>query len=54
MIAKIKTKLRGTDQAYLFHDTRQDIRTLIKVIDLQTEKINELIDEINRMKEDGK
>ena len=54
MIAKIKTKLRGTEQAHLFQDTRQDIRTLIKVINLQTEKINELIDEINRMKEDGK
>ena len=54
MIAKIKAKLRGTDQAYLFQDTRQDIRTLIKVINLQTGKINELIDEINRMKGETK
>jgi len=48
MIQRIKTKLRGTEQAYLFQDTRQDIRTLIKVINLQMDKINELVDEANK------
>jgi len=48
MIQRIKTTLRGTNQAYLFHDSREDIRTLIKVINILADKINELVDEANK------
>jgi hypothetical protein len=34
----------------LLHDSRQDVRTLGKVVNILIEKINDLIDEVNTLK----
>lgn len=43
-------KLQSTGGG-LFHDTRNDVKLLAQVINIQYEKINELIQEINRLKQ---
>ena len=49
-INKITKRLERTNDKYLFHDTRQDIRTLITTINICIDKINELVEEVNELK----
>lgn len=48
---KLKTKLKNTSDYGLFHDSRADVRLLKNVINLLHDKINELIDELELLKQ---
>jgi len=50
MIKKLKLKLRKSNESGLFHDSRKDINTLMKVYNEMHDKINELINEVNNIK----
>jgi|CXWK01.1.fsa_nt_gi hypothetical protein len=46
---KIKTKLVKASETGLFHDSRGDVRKLAKVVNMLVDKVNELVDENNRL-----
>lgn len=48
---KLDLSLRRTSEPSLFHDTRADVRLLMKVINAIHDKVNELIDENEELKE---
>jgi hypothetical protein len=50
MIQKLNTKLRNTQESGVFHDSRADSRILIEVFNILHDKINEVIDELNKLK----
>jgi uncharacterized protein (DUF488 family) len=54
MIEKIKVKILRVDEPSFFHDSRKDARTLGTVVNLLIRKMNELIDENNRLREEIK
>lgn len=47
---KINVKVRPSGEGGLFHDSRRDVRVLGQAVNLLIEKVNELIDENNRLK----
>lgn len=47
---RIKVKVKSSEESGLFHDSRKDIRTLSKVVNLLIDKVNELINENNRLR----
>ena len=51
MISNIKTKIKLNCNNGIFHDSRGDVNRLGKVIVECIEKINELTEEVNKMKE---
>lgn len=48
---KITERLRRTNGASVFHDSRQDVRTLIEYCNMLADKINELNDEVQELRE---
>ena len=46
----IKEKMRQTGTEYIFHNTREDVRTLAKYCNMLTDKINELNAEVQELK----
>ena len=50
MIKKIDIKLRDSKGGFLIHDSRSDVRALMKVCNCLIEKVNELIDIANHIK----
>lgn len=47
---KIKARLRKSDVPNLFHDTRGDVAILTKYCNMLADKVNELIDELEKTK----
>jgi len=52
MINRIKTKIKLNCNNGIFHDSREDVNRLGNVLVECIEKINELTDEINKLKEE--
>jgi len=48
---KLKLNLRITSDKGMFHDSRADSRLLMKCVNIIVEKLNEVIDENNKLKE---
>lgn len=48
---KMKFKLKQSSGVGIFHDSRADVRSLSKVINLIIDKMDEIIEEINNLKE---
>lgn len=48
---KVKKKTRLTETAYLFHNSKEDIRTLAQYCNMLADKINELIDEVQELRD---
>lgn len=48
----LKIKVRKTEDNYLFHNSKADARILMEVCNLLIEKVNEIIQELNRYQED--
>lgn len=51
-IKHINMNMRRSDSSGIMHDSRQDVRLLMKVCNAQQEKINELVDVVNQLTED--
>lgn len=49
MIKKIKTKIRQSNDTGLFHNSREDVRTITKVCNELIDKVNELTDKVNEL-----
>lgn len=49
MIKRIASKIRSTNSGGLFHDSRQDVRTLTVACNQLIDKVNELTDKVNEM-----
>lgn len=49
-IKKLNRRIRRTGSEGLFHDTRKDVRLLAQVFNELHDKVNELVEEINRLK----
>jgi hypothetical protein len=49
MVDPIKTRIKGNLQNGLFHDSRADINTLVKVMQELIIKTNELINVVNKL-----
>ena len=47
---KITKKLHQVSESSLFHDTRKDIRTLATAFNSLVDSINEIIDEVEKIK----
>jgi hypothetical protein len=48
---KIKEKIVRSDGIGIFHDSRGDILKLTKMVNLLIDKVNELIEENNKLKD---
>lgn len=46
---KISFKIIKPDEMGIFHDSRKDVRTLAKVVNLLIDKVNTLIEENNKL-----
>lgn len=53
-IKKLNLKFRLTDDFAIFHDSRKDVRTLSENLKKACDKIDELVDELNRIKNQSK
>jgi|GEM_PF-5179189 len=53
-VEPIKIRLRRASEPSIFHDSREDVRNIAKVVNLCIEKINELADVVNAKEEHGK
>lgn len=51
---KIKYKIKNSSEIGLFHDSRRDVKTLMKVCSDLISTVNELVDEINILKAGNK
>lgn len=49
MIKRINIKLKPTNGAGIFHDTRNDVRVLGKVCNELINKVNELVEKVNEL-----
>lgn len=47
----IKERMRKTNTEYIFHNTKEDVRTLAKYCNMLADKINELNKEVQELKE---
>ena len=43
-------RLRRSRESGLFHDSRQDARVLATMCNILTDKVNELVDEVNALR----
>lgn len=50
MIKKLKFRFEYNFDAGLLHDSRKDVRKLAKALEKACYKIDELVDEVNRLK----
>jgi ligand-binding SRPBCC domain-containing protein len=48
MIKRITKKLRKTGDIWLFHNSKDDVVELAKMINIIVDKLNEIIDEVNQ------
>jgi len=48
---EISIRLKKTDSIALFHDSRGDARVMAKALNIAIGKINELVAEVNQLKE---
>ena len=48
---EIKFKLRKTEGIKLLHNSKQDVKTLSEALNVCINKINELVQEVNELKE---
>ena len=53
MLNLIKTKIRRSDSISVWHDTRGDVMTLTNVCNELIEKVNELVETINKFEKAG-
>lgn len=51
---KIKLRVLKSEDVRFFHDSRKNIRTLSKIINLLVDKVNELVDKNNELEENEK
>jgi hypothetical protein len=47
MIDKLNIGIRATGNRGMFHDSREDVRTLTKALNITLDKINELVEVVN-------
>lgn len=47
---KIKLKIKKSSDSGIFHASRKDVRILGEVVNLLIDKVNELIEENNKLK----
>jgi hypothetical protein len=50
LIKKLDIKIRKSDNRGIFHDSRSDVNTLMKICVELINKVNELTDELNELK----
>lgn len=50
MIQKLKINIRKSNGGGLFHNSRADVNTLMRVCNELITKVNELTDEVNALK----
>lgn len=50
---KIDYKLRKSDTVGIIHDSRKDVRNLMKICNDLIDTVNELIDEVNSLKSES-
>ena len=48
---KIEIKIKPTSTVGVFHDSRKDIHTLTKVVNILIHKVNELVEENNKKRQ---
>jgi len=48
---KITTRLKQTEQAYIFHDSKESVQILAKFCNMLAKKINELSTEVDTLRE---
>ena len=51
-IKKLNLHINTNQDSGIFHDSRKDVNTLGKVLRLATQKIDELVEEVNQLKDD--
>lgn len=51
MIQRLKLSLKRVGEPGLFHDSRKDVRLLAKCINEITSKLNEVIDDNNKLRQ---
>lgn len=49
MIKPLKIKLRRTDNLCILHNSREDVRRLTEVLNNAIDKINELVEAVNKL-----
>lgn len=54
MIQKLNLKLRPSSERGIFHDSRKDAQLMIKVINRMSDKIDELVESNNILREEIK
>jgi hypothetical protein len=47
---KIKIRVKRSSESGIFHDSRKDIRVLGEMVNLLIDRVNELIEENNKLK----
>jgi hypothetical protein len=50
---KLKIKIRQAQDTGIFHNSREDVRRLAKVVNVCIDKINELVCEVERLKQEA-
>lgn len=50
MIAKIRERLKRVGESGMFHDSRSDVRTISRYVNQIADKLDEVIDENNKLK----
>jgi len=50
-IQRLQIRVRSVDGGGLFHDSREDVRRITKVLHELITKVNELVDEVNQLKQ---
>lgn len=53
MLNLIKSKMRRSGNVSVWHDTRSDVMTLTNVCNELIEKVNELVEIVNKMEKAG-
>lgn len=51
MIKKLKMKIAHSKGSGLFHDSRKDVNQLAHALKLTVKKVDELVDEVNKLKQ---
>ncbi len=54
MIKRLTNRIGNSDGIGIFHDTRGDVRTLAKMCNMLTDKVNELVNAVNYLEEENR
>ncbi|MNW44642.1 hypothetical protein D3C74_218800 [compost metagenome] len=49
MIKRINTRIRKSNNAGIFHNSREDVAALGKVLNELIDKVNELVEKVNEL-----